>query len=45
VHPGDTLAVSASRTLPGAAWALRATNEAGQDVLDQAWIEIIEEGP
>lgn len=45
VHPGDTLAVSASRARPGAAWALRATNQAGQDVLDQAWIEIIEEGP
>ena len=45
VHPGDTLAVSASRARPGAAWALRATDQAGQDVLDQAWIEIIEEGP
>jgi hypothetical protein len=45
VHPGDTLAVSASRPLPGAAWALRATNQAGQDVLDEAWIDIIEEGP
>jgi hypothetical protein len=45
VHPGDTLAVSASRARPGAAWALRATDEAGQDVLDQAWIEIIEESP
>jgi hypothetical protein len=43
VHPGDTLAVSASRTRPGAAWALRATDQVGQDVLDQAWIEIIEE--
>jgi MaoC like domain len=45
VHPGDTLAVSARRARPGAAWALRATDQAGQDVLDQAWIEIIEEGP
>ncbi|HEY3877064.1 MAG TPA: MaoC/PaaZ C-terminal domain-containing protein [Trebonia sp.] len=43
VHPGDTLAVSASRALPGAAWTLRATNQTGQDVLDEAWIEIIEE--
>jgi hypothetical protein len=45
VHPGDTLAVSAARARPGAAWALRATNQAGQDVLDEAWIEIIEESP
>ncbi|MGD0698291.1 MAG: MaoC/PaaZ C-terminal domain-containing protein [Trebonia sp.] len=45
VHPGDTLAVSAGPSGPGAAWALRATDEAGQDVLDQAWIEIIEESP
>jgi MaoC like domain len=45
VHPGDTLAVSASRARPGAAWTLRATDETGRDVLDQAWIEIIEEGP
>jgi hypothetical protein len=43
VHPGDTLAVSASRARPGAAWALRATDQVGQDVLDEAWIEIIEE--
>jgi hypothetical protein len=43
VHPGDTLAVSASRACPGAPWALRVTDQAGQDVLDEAWIEIIEE--
>jgi hypothetical protein len=45
VHPGDTLAVSASRARPGAAWSLRATDQTGQDVLDQARIEITEESP
>jgi len=43
VHPGDTLAVSVAPARPGSAWALRATDQGGRDVLDQAWIKIIEE--
>jgi MaoC dehydratase-like protein len=43
VHPGDTLAVSVARSRPGAAWTLRATDQGGRDVLDEAWIKIIEE--
>lgn len=48
VRPGDTLAVGVAPAGPGPAGpgparTLRVTDEAGRDVLDQAWIEIIEE--
>jgi len=47
VHPGDTLAVSAWPLVPagsaGPGWELRAAGETGEEVLDGAWIEMLEE--
>lgn len=42
VHPGDALKVTAGRPGPDGRRALRVADQAGRDVLDQAWIEIIE---
>ena len=47
VHPGGALAVSAWPLVParscGPAWELRAADETGEEVLDGAWIETLEE--
>ena len=43
VHPGDRLAVSTSRPGPGQSRAVSVTNQDGQAVLDQAWVEFSKE--
>ena len=43
VHPGDRLAVSTSRPSHGESWAVSVTNQDGQAVLDQAWVEFSKE--